>query len=74
MNHLRSLNVEKSLSVLRDFCGAAAAGEPGPGFMEKKAMAEKALDHLDRIYRQKGNDTPDKPMACPDCTNSQRSK
>ena len=67
MNHLRSINGEKSLAVIKDFCEAVAEAD-NPELEDKRQMAEKALTHLGDMFNMGGGGSTD---PCPDCINNE---
>jgi len=69
MTYLRTLNGEKSLSVVKDYFTAMNSSGIQPEILlEKKQMAEKALQHLTLVMSSLN---PSSTQSCPECTNKQ---
>ena len=68
MTYLRTLNNEKSLSVVRDYFTSVDMPGVSPALLlEKRRKAEKALDHLSGVINPSNMDNQD----CSGCGDKQ---
>lgn len=71
MNDLKSVNVEKCLSMINEFYDAVAVDESNHDLLFKKQEAGKALDHLGTFF--KAGVEEDDDSGCGSCNNSAQS-
>jgi len=53
MTRLKDLNIQKSLSVVKDFHDAIVIDERDPVLKEKKKQSENAVAHLFRVFGER---------------------
>jgi len=64
MTQLKNLNIQKSLSVVKDFHDAIVIDERDPVLKEKKKQSENAVAHLFRVFGER------KETSLADCSGS----